>query len=309
MEKKTMITTSEKWGFLGFSMSSNIVFNFKSLYYLIFLTNILKIPVLTAGTILTLGTIWDAINDPLIGIWTANHTFKNGEKIRPFALWWAVPWAITVILMFCDFKTSQTLTVIICIIIYFVFEALYTGLCMPYNSMGSLASNIDEDRKAINAYRSLGSCIGSGIGAVAVTPLVKLFGGLKGEDAIIGAGDAPALFKTACFMSVICVIGCFWHYFTTKERIKQTADDDEKISLFAAYKMLFKCKSWIYNMLYIIGYGIISALVMGTINYYAAYILGASAKALPIEVLYLVVAILAAFILPSSSSCLNFFTS
>ena len=304
-EKKTMISLKEKFGFLGFSASSNIVFNFKSLYYLIFLTNVLKIPVLTAGTILTLGTVWDAINDPLIGLWAANHTFKNGEKVRPFALWWAIPWAVTIVLMFCDFHTSQTLTVILCLVIYFVFEALYTGLCMPYNSMGSLASNIDEDRKSINAFRSLGSCIGSGIGSVAVTPLVKLFGGLQGEGAIIGAGDAPALFKVACLMGVICVIGCFWHYFTTEERIKQTSDDNEKLSLVAAYKMLFRCKSWVYNMFYIIGYGIVSALVMGTINYYAAYILGSSAAATPILAVYLVMAILLSIFTPKIDSVLG----
>lgn len=299
---QSMITLGEKIGFMTFSTSSNIVFNFKSLYYLIFLTNVLKIPVLTAGTILTLGTVWDAINDPLIGLWTANHTFKNGEKVRPLALWCAVPWAITIVLLFCDFNTGKTLTVILCLIIYFVFEALYTFLCMPYNSMGSLASSLDSDRKSINAFRSLGGCLGSGIGSVAVTPLVKLFGGLQGEGAIIGKGDARALFLTACLMGVICVIGCFSHYFTTKERVKQVSDNDEKLSMIQAYKMLFKCKSWIYNMLYIICYGICSALIMGSINYYAAYILGSSSAATPILAVYLVLAILFSILTPSIDS-------
>ena len=31
-EKKSMISLSEKFGFLAFSTSSNIIFNFKSLY-------------------------------------------------------------------------------------------------------------------------------------------------------------------------------------------------------------------------------------------------------------------------------------
>ena len=304
-EKKSMISLSEKFGFLAFSTSSNIIFNFKSLYYLIFLTNVLKIPVLTAGTILTLGTIWDAINDPMIGLYTANHTFKNGEKVRPWAFWCAIPWAITIVLMFCDFNTPKTLTVILCLVIYFVFEALYTFLCMPYNSMGSLASNLDEDRKAINAFRSLGGCLGSGIGAVAITPLVKLFGGLQGEGAIIGKGDAPALLKTAILMGIICVIGCFWHYFTTKERVKQVSDDEEKLNIVQAYKMLFKCKSWIYNMLYIIGYGIAQAFIMANVNYYAAYIIGSSAAATPILAVYLVVAIIFSIITPKIDSILG----
>ena len=300
--KKTMISLKEKLGFMTFSTSSNIVFNFKNIYYLIFLTNVLKVPVLTAGTILTLGTIWDAVNDPLIGIFSANHTFRNGEKVRPYALWCAVPWAVTIVLMFSDFKTGQTLTVILCLVIYFIFEALYTFLAMPYNSMGSLASNIDSDRKSINAFRSLGGCLGSGIGSVAVTPLVKLFGGLQGEGAIIGSGDAPALLKTAILMGVICIIGCLTHYFTTKERVKQSSDDESRISLFQAYRMLFKCRSWVLNMFYIICYGIITVLIMNNINYYAAYIMGSSAKATPILAVYLVVAILTSIFTPMVDS-------
>ena len=298
-EKQTsMISLKEKLGFTTFSTSTNIIFNFKSIYYLIFLTNVLGIDVKTAGTILTLGIVWDAINDPLIGLFSSNHTFKNGEKVRPFALWCAVPWAVTIVLMFCDFKTPKTLTVILCLLIYFVFEALYTFLCMPYNTMGALASPLDSDRKSINAFRSLGGCLGSGIGSVAVTPLVMAFGGLKDHD-IISSADAPALFITACLMGVICIVGCFAHYFTTKERVKPIEEKEEKLTLVQAYKMLFKSRSWIMNMLYIICYGIITALVMNNINYYAAYVLGSSAAATPILAVYLVISIVLSLLTPA----------
>ena len=299
-QKPTMITTAEKWGFLTFSAASNIVFNFKSIYYLIFLTNVLKIPVLTAGTILTLGTIWDALNDPLIGLWAANHKFKNGERIRPLALWFSLPFGITTVLMFTNFHTKGWVTVALCIAIYFVFEAFNTYTAIPYNAMGSLASNLDSDRQSINAFRSLGACVGSGIGAVAVTPLVKLFGGLKGEGAIIGEGDGKALFLTALFMGVLCVIGCLAHYFTTRERVQPEDSEDEiHMSMFEAYKILFKCKSWIWNMCYIIGYGIVTALIMDAINYYAAYVIGDSAASTPILAVYLVMAVLFSIITPA----------
>ncbi len=298
-EKKGIVKIWEKLGFTAFSTSTNIVFNFKSLYYLIFLTNVLGVDVKTAGTILTLGTVWDAINDPLIGIFSSNHTFRNGEKVRPFALWCALPWAVTIVLMFTNFGiANKFVTVFLCLVIYFVFEALYTFLCMPYNTMGALASPIDADRKSINAFRSLGGCFGSGIGSVAVTPLVMAFGGLKGENAIIGPQDAKPLFITACLMGVICIAGCLTHFFTTKERVRQIADNDEKITLIKAYKMLFKSRSWVINMLYIICYGICTALVMNNINYYAAYILGASSKATPILAVYLVVSVALSLLTP-----------
>lgn len=290
------IKLPEKMGFAIFSTSTNIIFNFKSAYYLLFLTNVLNIPVLTASTILTLGTVWDAINDPLIGFWSVNHKFKSGEKVRPLALYFALPWAITIVLMFSDLHLTKALTIVACLIIYFFFEAFYTFLCMPYNSMGALATNNDEDRKSINIFRSLGGTLGSGIGAVAILPIVKLFGGLQGENAIIGPSDAPALFKTALVMAIICVIGCLSHYFTTKERVHQESDNEDKISFLNTFKMLFSIKSWVLNMLYILCYGIDTAIVLNSINYYAAYILGASSKATPILAGYLVVAIITAIV-------------
>ena len=296
--EQTQVSFLEKFGFGYFSMSNNIVFNFKSLYYLTFLKMILGIPVFWASTILTIGTIWDAINDPLIGFWSVNHTFKNGEKIRPLALWFAIPWAITVVLLFTDFGLSETATIIVAIIIYIVFEAFYTFLCIPYNSMGSLASNLDADRRSINAHRSLGSCFGSGIGAVAVPIIVKnVFGGLKTD--IYTKADASALFKTAVVMAVISVIGCLVHYFTTKERVRQTDDNEDHIGFMDTFRMLFSIKSWVYNMMFILCYGITTALIMAEVNDYAAYILGDSSKATPILAFYLVCAILTSvFITP-----------
>ncbi len=298
MSSKGIIKLKEKLGFMTFSAGLNIVYTFKNLYYLIFLTNVLKIDVLMAGTMLTLGTIWDAINDPLIGIWSANHTFKNGEKVRPYNLLFCVPWAITIVLLFSDFKTTQTLTIILALAVYFVFETFHTFMGMPYNSMGALASPHDSDRRSINSFRSLGGVLGSGIGSVAVTPLVKLFGGLQGKGAIIGVQDARALFLTACTMGLICIVGSLTHYFTTKERVRQISDDDEKISLAKGYKMLFGCKSWVLNMLYIICYGVNNTIIMNSINYYAAYVLGESSAAMPILAVYLIFTVFFSIVTP-----------
>jgi len=247
------VSFKEKLGFMLFSTSSNIVFNFKSLYYLTFLKMILKIPVFWASTILTIGTVWDAVNDPLIGFWSVNHTFKNGEKIRPLALYFSLPWALTVVLMFCDFGLSETATIVVAIVIYLVFEAFYTFLCIPYNSMAAVATNNDEDRRSINSYRSLGGCLGSGIGAVCVPLLVKgVFGGLQSD--IYTSEDAGALLKTAVVMAVISLIGCLFHFFNSKERIHQVEKNEARISFPETFRMLFSIHTWVFNMLFILCY-------------------------------------------------------
>lgn len=293
LSKIAPLRFGEKFGFLTFSMSSNVVFQFKSIYYLFFLTNVLKIDMLAAGLILTIGTIWDAINDPIIGFWSVNHKFKNGERCRPFALWFALPWAVSVVLLFCDFKTGQTVTVILALVIYFAFEALNTFAGIPYNSMGSLATDRDSDRRSINIYRNLGGCVGSGIGAVACLPLLKLFGGLDEGGNLIDGSSARGFLYTAMVMGAVCIFGCLVHYFTTRERVKQILNNEERISVKAAAQMLFGCKSWVLNMVYIICYGVNNVLIMSSITYYATYVMGSTSAATTIQAVYLVVSIVA----------------
>ena len=292
------IKLPEKLGFFSFSTASNIAFNFKSMYYLIFLDVICGLGPGLAGIVLALGTIWDAINDPLIALFCENHKFKNGEKIRPYALYASIPWAITIVLLFVNFGfTSKAITMAVALVIYFLFEALYTFLCMPYNSMASLATKDDFERSSINAFRSLGACVGSGIGAVAIVPLVKLFGGLDGHSTL-DASDSKAIIYVAIVMGVLCVLGSLLHYFTSKERVKPENNKEEKIGLFKAYKMLFKCKSWTLNMVYIIGYAVIQAFMMNNVNYYAKYICNDSGMSTLILAFYLVIAIITSIIGP-----------
>lgn len=304
-DNKSVVKLPEKLGYMAYSTSANIVYNFKSLYYLIFLTNVLKIPVLTAGTMMTLGTIWDVTNDPLIGVFAGNVKFKSKEKIRPYLLVIAIPWALGLVLLFTDFNLGQVAAIIVSLLIFFFYEIANTFRGIVYNGLGALASDNDEDRKSINSFRSLGACLGSGIGAVAVTPIVRLFGGLQEKNAIIGKGDAKALFLTALFMGTICVFGCLFHYFTSKERVHEKEEHEDNVSIKDTYKMLFKCKSWVWNMFYIMGYGICNTLIMSAINYYAAYILGSSSKATPILAAYLVVSIITSCFTPKIDSMLG----
>ena len=288
------IGIAEKLGFCTFSTASNVVFNFKDLFYLFFLTNVMGLEIAHAGIITAVGILWDAINDPLVGYWAVNHRFKNGEMCRPFALWCAVPWAVTTVLMFTCFDVAYALKFGICIVIYFLFELFNTFAAIPYNSMGSLATNLDADRRAINVARNLGGCIGSAIGSLALYPLLNLFGGLDEAGNVLQNADGQhAFFCAAIVMGCVCIAGSFAHYLTTKERVKQEAEDNSKISFFAAVKMLLSCKSWVMNMFYIICYGMLNLLVMSTVNYYATYVLGSGSAATPSLAVFLVTSVIA----------------
>jgi sugar (glycoside-pentoside-hexuronide) transporter len=285
------VKLGEKLGFFTFSGSNNIVYQFKSLYYLFFLTNVLKIDMFIAGMILTAGTIWDAINDPLIGYFAVNRRFKSGEAVRPYTLWHCIPWAATVVLLFSDFNLAENVAVIVSLIIYILFEVFNTLVGIPYNSMSGLATNRDSDRRSINVFRNLGGCVGSGVGAVACLPLLKLFGALDSTGNLSESGSSRGFFLVALVMGVIIVAGSLIHYFTTKERVKQQSSDSQKLSFFKVASMLLACKSWRCNTVYIICYGVINLLLMTCITYYATYVLGSTAGATMIQAAYLVASV------------------
>lgn len=285
---------AEKLGFCTFSTASNVVFNFKDLFYLFFLTNVMGIKIAHAGIITAIGIVWDAVNDPLVGFWAVNHRFKNGEMCRPLALWCAVPWAITTVLMFTCFDVAYGLKLGIAVAIYFLFELFNTFAAIPYNSMGSLATNRDSDRRAINVARNLGGCIGSAIGALALYPLLGLFGGLdEAGNVLQDNAGRRAFFFAAIVMGAVCIIGSLAHYFTTRERIHEQKEAESKIRFLDAVKMLLHCRSWVMNALYVICYGMLNLLIMSTINYYATYVLGSAAAATPILAVFLVMSVIA----------------
>ena len=301
---KSIIKLPEKLGFLSFSASTNIVFNFKSTYYKYFLTSILLIDPIAASNMALIGTIWDIVNDPLLGVWANNVRFKNNEKVRPWLLWIAVPYGLGMVLLFTDFNVPERWDIILGLVVFFFYEIANTFRGIPYNGMGALASSDDSDRKSINAFRSLGACLGSGIGAVAVPMIVKMFGGLK-DHKVINSSDSAAIFRSAVFMGVLIVIGCLIHYFTTKERVKQTSDNEENIGIVETYRMLFKCKSWVKNMLYIMSYGVSTCLLTSSITYYCAYVLNNSSLATPLMAVYLLFSIIFSILTPKIDTLLG----
>ena len=282
------IKLKEKIGFGSFSAASNIMYQFKNLYYLFFLTETLRIPMGTAGTILALGIVWDALNDPLIGYFAVNHRFQNGERVRPFAFYSAVPWGVTIVLIFTNFHASKAVTIVIASLAYFLFELIYTATSIPYNCMAGLATNVDADRRSINAYRNIGGCIGTAIGAVACFPLLNLFGGLDDNGNLDPETGSRGFFLTACVMAIICVMGCLAHYYTTKERVTPQNEEEKHVSLIHVFKVLYTYKPYLLNTLYILFYDIINLSLLTCLTYYCTYVLGSANKATFIEALYLV---------------------
>jgi GPH family glycoside/pentoside/hexuronide:cation symporter len=120
-----LIYGSGDWGSAGYG-------TLRQIFYAIFLTDVVGLEPRLASVAALAGILWDAINDPLVGILTDRARTRWGRR-RPFLLifsipyglsylllWWAPPWdsqvalAVTVTLAFMISDTLATLVEVPC---------------------------------------------------------------------------------------------------------------------------------------------------------------------------------------------------
>ncbi len=65
---ENQVPKSEKISYLGGLLGQNMIYNFMAMYIMFFFTDLLSIPASAATTIVIVASLWDAINDPLMGI-------------------------------------------------------------------------------------------------------------------------------------------------------------------------------------------------------------------------------------------------
>ena len=93
------------------------------------MTDIALFPALVVSVLLIVMKVWDGVNDPIVGSFIDKHTFKNGEKLRPFLRYTPLPVGIFTVLLFVVFSTKEELLwlrVSYFVIMYICWDLAYT---------------------------------------------------------------------------------------------------------------------------------------------------------------------------------------
>ena len=103
------VSKSEAWkyalGIFGQNLSCALMMN----WFFIYCTDVLYIEGKVIGIVLGIARIWDGVNDPLMGTLIDRHTFKNGDKFRPFLRMTPIAIGIIVIMLFAKFIQCEYL--------------------------------------------------------------------------------------------------------------------------------------------------------------------------------------------------------
>ena len=131
-------------------LATLFTFTMFTTYGLYFFTNVVGLSGKFAGLIMTIGTLWDAVTDPLVGIISDNRDPRKGRR-RPFLLVCAIPFGIVTWLLFTAWDFVEIQQKIYFIIVALLFYTFQTLIDVPYTSLsGEVTDNYDLRSKLAN---------------------------------------------------------------------------------------------------------------------------------------------------------------
>ena len=211
--KKVGLTKKHWFGYMCGDWGGCMTFTLMSSIFSIFCTNALGVDTNLLGTLVIIWTIWDAVNDPLMGALMDKAFAKKQNprgKFRPWLLRATPLLAVTAIAMWTVPTFFEGISLIVVLFsTKILYEAAYTMFNIPMGSLLSAMSTNDVERASLSSARGAGSGFGNAIPGIVAPIIIAAFGERETTGyMIVGVGCA-----------VIGFVVCLFHYAMTEERV------------------------------------------------------------------------------------------
>ena len=190
------LTGKQKAAFGIGAVGKDMVYALSSSYVMYFYQDILGLSAAFVGLILMIARVFDAVNDPFMGILVAKTRTKWG-RFRPWLLSGTILNAFVLYALFAAPHVEGTALMAYFSIIYILWGMTYTMMDIPYWSMIPAVTNTPADTENLSVIGRTCAGIGSAFIAMGTVLLVK----------ILGAGSERTGFRyVALIVSVIFVV-------------------------------------------------------------------------------------------------------
>ena len=209
-EASARLPLGVRLGYGGGEWANSVVWTLFYALFLYFLTDVVRIGAATAGLIMMVGTLWSAVIQPLVGVWSDRLDSSRGRR-RPFLIATALPYGVAAWLLFTDWGLGGAGTVaymIVAVLFYFTCLALFY---VPYGALAAELTSSYDERTSLNTYRTLFAQVGALVGAAAPLALNGVLEDLLGSER---AGWSAS----AALMGVLSTLGILWTWRATRGR-------------------------------------------------------------------------------------------
>lgn len=215
------VSNKTKYTYTISCMGRDMAYTLFSSYLLVFFTSAIGLSnfELAAVTlIISLTRIWDAVNDPMMGIMIDNTKSKYG-KFRPWIAIGALLSSIFIFLLFQDFGLRGVPFLIVFAVLYLLIEITFTMNDIAYWSMYPSFTTDPKERESIGSLARIFASVGMFI-VIALVPLI--YPNFKG-------GPKRGFFYIALVVSLLFVISQIILFFFVKEKkLDIVKEDTEK---------------------------------------------------------------------------------
>ena len=146
-----------------------------SFYYLIFLTDVVRISPALAGTVILISKIYDSITDPFEGILADRTRTKLGRR-RPYLLAGIPLIFLSFIALFYPYNAASETTRFTAVIAsYLFFSTVVSIVMLNYNALHSEITLDYHERSSLSSIRIFFSTVASIVAALIPLEIVKAF--------------------------------------------------------------------------------------------------------------------------------------
>lgn len=211
MESKKYLTVKERICFTVGAFGRSGIYTLMSMFTLVFFQNGAGLTLSQGTTIILIGRIFDAVNDPVMGM-IVDRTKSKWGKMRPYLLFSPVPIAICTILLFtAPFEHGSNAAFVWALITYILWGVAFTVQDVPFWGLSSVITPLESERTSFISTARLGSTFGGILPALLVPILYQS-----------NMGYSKGFFLSAV---IFALLGCGLSsliFFVSKERVPKT---------------------------------------------------------------------------------------
>lgn len=175
-----------------------------SFYYLIFLTDVVRIAPALAGTVILISKIYDSITDPFEGL-LADRTRTRLGRRRPYLLAGIPLIFLSFVALFYPFSMeSETTRFVMVILSYLFFSTVVSIVMLNYNALHSEITLDYHERSSLSSIRILFSTLASIVAALVPLEIVKAFPDV--HTGYIVMGLAMGVFFALPFIATVTAV-------------------------------------------------------------------------------------------------------